>query len=61
MVSLIILADAHFSNDTPRDSVSVRSIQLDEGWVGVDDDPKWTPTGVSTSGINGLHFGASSR
>jgi hypothetical protein len=36
------------------------SVHLDEVWVGVEDGPKWTPTEVSTWGING-HFGASSR
>ena len=40
--------------------VSVRSVHLDEVWVGVEDGPKWTPTRVSTWGING-HFGAGSR
>ncbi|SRR6266849_9279470 len=40
--------------------VSVRSAHLDEVWVDVEDGPKWTPTEVSTWGING-HFGASSR
>jgi hypothetical protein len=41
-------------------AVSVRSVHLDEVWVGVEDGPKWTPTRVSTWGING-HFGAGSR
>jgi hypothetical protein len=40
--------------------VSVRSLHLDEVWVDVEDGPKWTPTEVSTWGING-HFGAGSR
>ena len=40
--------------------VSVRSAHLDGVWVGVEDDPMWTLTRVSTWGING-HFGAGSR
>ena len=39
--------------------VSVRPVHLDEEWVDVEDGPKWTPTEVSTWGING-HFGAGS-
>jgi hypothetical protein len=44
----------------PTRTVSVRTLHLDEVWVDVEDGPKWTPTEVSTWGING-HFGASSR
>ena len=44
----------------PTNGVSVRSVHLDEVWVDVEDGPKWTPTEVSTWGIDG-HFGASSR
>jgi hypothetical protein len=40
-------------------TVSVRPVHLDEEWVDVEDGPKWTPTEVSTWGING-HFGAGS-
>ena len=41
-------------------NVSVRSVHLDEVWVGVEDGPKRALKRVSTWGING-HFGASSR
>jgi hypothetical protein len=57
-----MLCDWHyrlFFYDATRICVSVRSVHLDEVWVGVEDDPMWTLTRVPTWGING-HFGAGS-
>ena len=60
LLGAIYSAVTHFNTGVLIMYVSVRSVHLDEVWVGVEDGPKWTPTRVSTWGING-YFGASSR